>query len=79
MASTEIAAQAKFQKRDLALAVAFADAHDDEFDGEFVHSLQSKFNKFRYLTDRQYEALQNTIEKWDMESWAASEGLEFEV
>lgn len=79
MTSTNLAHEAKFQKRDLALAVAFAEANDDEFDGDFVHSLQSKFNKFRYLTDKQYEALKNTIDRWNMEAWAAKEGLEFEL
>lgn len=79
MSNSIIALEARFQKRDLELAVAFADDHEDEFDGEFVRSLQTKFNSFGYLSERQYDALTNTIEKWNMESWAAKEGLDFEV
>lgn len=79
MSNSTIALEARFQKRDLKLACAFADDNEDTFDGEFVHSLQSKFNSFGYLTDKQYSALQNTIERWNMESWAAKEGLDFEV
>lgn len=75
---TTLSQEAKFQERDIELACTFAD-DNDSFDGDFVYSLKENFKDLGYLTDKQYQALQNTIERWHMEEWAAREGFEFEV
>lgn len=77
--STTLSQEAKFQERDIELACAFADDNDETFDSEFVYSLRDRFKTHKFLTDKQYQALQNTIERWHMEEWAAKEGFEFEV
>lgn len=71
-----IGSDTKFQKRDLLLALAFADAHEDEFDRTFLDSLNTFMEERGYLTDKQYSALLNILEKWEIEDWAAREGLD---
>ncbi len=73
----ELSKEARFQERDLKLAMAYV-KHND-FESDFVPSLGDFFEKHHYLTDKQYAALSNLIEKWNMEKWAADEGLDFEV
>jgi hypothetical protein len=64
-----VSREAKFQERDLALARRFADEHADRFDDKFLSSLESQFLSSKFLTERQYDALQNIMTKWRMEEW----------
>lgn len=74
-----LAKEAKFQARDLELANAWADEHDDHFDRDFLDSITKAFHKDGYLTEKQYASLSNIIEKWRVEEWADKQGLTFHV
>lgn len=74
-----VSKEAKFQERDLRLAEAFHEAHEDNFDPNFINSLRATFETKGYLTDNQYKALSNTVDKWRMEDWADGEGFNFDV
>lgn len=74
-----LAKEAKFQSRDLELANAWADEHEDKFDREFLDSITKSFHQSGYLTEKQYGSLSNIIEKWRMEEWADREGVSFHV
>ncbi len=76
--TVELSKEAKFQERDLKLAAAYCEGNED-FDSSFIDSLVEFFESKHYLTNKQYEVLSNIIEKCNMESWAAGEGLEFDV
>jgi hypothetical protein len=71
--------EAKFQERDLRLAAAFAKEHADTFDSTFINSLQKNFDQKGFLSEKQYVALSNTIDKWFMDEWADREGFSFQV
>lgn len=74
-----LAKEAKFQARDLELANAWADEHEDIFDKTFLESISKSFHQNGYLTEAQYKALTTIIEKWRLEEWADSEGLTFTI
>ena len=57
--------EARFQERDLERAVEWCGDHPD-FDDTFIISLSEFFKKRGYLTDKQYSALQNVMDKWEM-------------
>lgn len=65
---TNVSAEAKWQERDLVMAEAFADDHPD-WDGSFIESLRNYFRGRQHLTDKQYTALRNVLEKWRIEEW----------
>ncbi len=58
---------AEFQAIDLDTARRFADNNDSDFDDDFLSSLERAFRKYGILTDKQWEALTNIIEKWNMD------------
>lgn len=64
----DISAEAKFQERDLAIAMDFCD-NTPHFDSTFIESLNEQFKTRGYLTENQYSALRNVMEKWHMEDW----------
>lgn len=69
-----VSKEAKFQDRDLMIARAYADEHTDSFDDGFLTSLEAQFASKGYLSDKQYSALQNIIERWKMEEWLGENG-----
>lgn len=69
-----VSKEAKFQDRDLMIARSFADEHTDSFDDGFLTSLERQFSERGYLSDKQYTALQNIIERWKMEEWLSDNG-----
>ncbi len=63
-----VSSQAVHQRADLELAREFADQHET-FDDTFITSLEADFDRRGWLTDPQYTALTNIIEKWRIHEW----------
>jgi hypothetical protein len=61
-----VSLEAKWQSRDLSLALEWAGDHP-EFDDEFLISIKKQFDQRGYLTDKQYQALKNIMDKFNME------------
>lgn len=74
-----LAKEAKFQERDLELANAWADEHEDKFDRAFLDSITESFHQQGYLTEKQYKSLQKIIEGFRIEEWAEYNGVDFPV
>lgn len=72
----ELGKEAKFQKRDLKIARSFADDHTDKFDDHFLLSLEKQFERNKYLTEGQQQALRNMIDGWRMEEYCAEQGYD---
>lgn len=60
---SNISLTAKFQGEDLARMREFADENPN-FDDTFLSSLENFFLDRKYLTDKQYSALLNVMDKW---------------
>lgn len=75
--SRYISSEARFQERDLCLAISYAKVHS-KFDASFILSLADDFALNKFLTERQEIALRRIVDSFRMWEWAEKNNLSFE-